>query len=68
MRRQRNKVCGPATQAVRRIVAAGLPLQSPDRHTDCTRPAMLTALYVRHFAVVEEAEIGFGAGLTVVSG
>lgn len=29
---------------------------------------MLTSLYVRHFAVVEAAEIGFGAGLTVVSG
>jgi DNA repair protein RecN (Recombination protein N) len=29
---------------------------------------MLTSLYVRHFAVVEEAEIAFGAGLTVVSG
>ena len=29
---------------------------------------MLTSLYVRHFAVVEEAEIAFGPGLTVVSG
>ena len=29
---------------------------------------MLTSLYVRHFAVVEAAEIVFGAGLTVVSG
>jgi DNA repair protein RecN (Recombination protein N) len=29
---------------------------------------MLTSLYVRHFAVVEEAEIGFGPGMTVVSG
>ncbi|WP_267225928.1 DNA repair protein RecN [Dyella silvae] len=29
---------------------------------------MLTSLYVRHFAVVEEAEIAFGLGLTVVSG
>lgn len=29
---------------------------------------MLTSLYVRHFAVVEEAEITFGPGLTVVSG
>jgi DNA repair protein RecN (Recombination protein N) len=29
---------------------------------------MLTSLYVRHFAVVEEAEIVFGPGLTVVSG
>ena len=29
---------------------------------------MLTSLYVRHFAVVEAAEIAFGAGLTVVSG
>ncbi|MFC5743368.1 DNA repair protein RecN [Dyella tabacisoli] len=29
---------------------------------------MLTSLYVRHFAVVEEAEILFGPGLTVVSG
>jgi len=29
---------------------------------------MLTSLYVRQFAVVEEAEIAFGSGLTVVSG
>ncbi len=29
---------------------------------------MLTSLYVRHFAVVEAAEISFAAGLTVVSG
>lgn len=29
---------------------------------------MLTSLYVRHFAVVEEAEVSFGPGLTVVSG
>lgn len=29
---------------------------------------MLTSLYVRHFAVVEHAEISFGSGLTVVSG
>ena len=29
---------------------------------------MLTSLYVRHFAVVEEADISFGPGLTVVSG
>ncbi len=29
---------------------------------------MLTSLYVRNFAVVEEAEIAFGPGLTVVSG
>lgn len=29
---------------------------------------MLTSLYVRHFAVVEEAEIVFGPRLTVVSG
>ncbi|WP_329743229.1 DNA repair protein RecN [Dyella sp. A6] len=29
---------------------------------------MLISLYVRHFAVVEAAEIGFGPGLTVVSG
>ncbi|PXV60637.1 DNA replication and repair protein RecN [Dyella jiangningensis] len=29
---------------------------------------MLTSLYVRHFAVVEEAEIAFGPGLTAVSG
>ena len=29
---------------------------------------MLTSLYVRHVAVVEEAEIAFGPGLTVVSG
>src|SRR5690349_24933145 len=30
--------------------------------------AMLTSLYVRHFAVVEAAEVSFGPGLTVVSG
>ena len=41
------------------------PLQSPDLTTP---PPMLTSLYVRHFAVVEEAEIAFGPGLTVVSG
>jgi len=41
------------------------PLQSPDFTTP---PPMLTSLYVRHFAVVEEAEIAFGPGLTVVSG
>ncbi|GLQ45773.1 DNA repair protein RecN [Dyella lipolytica] len=29
---------------------------------------MLTSLYVRHLAVVEEADIAFGHGLTVVSG
>jgi DNA repair protein RecN (Recombination protein N) len=29
---------------------------------------MLTSLYVRHFAVVEAADIAFGPGLTVVSG
>jgi DNA repair protein RecN (Recombination protein N) len=29
---------------------------------------MLTSLYVRHLAVVEEADISFGPGLTVVSG
>ncbi|HEY8587464.1 MAG TPA: DNA repair protein RecN [Rhodanobacter sp.] len=29
---------------------------------------MLTSLYVRHFAVVEAADVAFGAGLTVVSG
>ncbi|MEO8777073.1 MAG: DNA repair protein RecN [Rhodanobacter sp.] len=29
---------------------------------------MLTSLYVRHFAVVEAAEVTFGPGLTVVSG
>ncbi|NII10415.1 DNA repair protein RecN [Oleiagrimonas sp. C23AA] len=29
---------------------------------------MLTSLYVRNFAVVEEAEISFGPGLTVVTG
>lgn len=29
---------------------------------------MLTSLFVRHFAVVEAAEVAFGPGLTVVSG
>jgi DNA repair protein RecN (Recombination protein N) len=51
-----------------RIVAAGLPLQCLDIHRTVSSPAMLTSLYVRHFAVVEAAEIGFGPGLTVVSG
>jgi DNA repair protein RecN (Recombination protein N) len=45
--------------------SAGLPLQSIDL-TSCL--PMLTSLYVRHFAVVEAAEIAFGPGLTVVSG
>ena len=45
--------------------ATGLPLQSIDP-TTCL--PMLTSLYVRHFAVVEAAEIAFGPGLTVVSG
>jgi DNA repair protein RecN len=45
--------------------AAGLPLQSI--HSIICLP-MLTSLYVRHFAVVEAAEIAFGPGLTVVSG
>jgi DNA repair protein RecN (Recombination protein N) len=43
----------------------GLPLQSIE---PITCPPMLTSLYVRHFAVVEAAEIAFGPGLTVVSG
>lgn len=42
-----------------------LPLQST--HLPVCLP-MLTSLYVRHFAVVEAAEITLGAGLTVVSG
>ena len=37
-----------------------IPLQSPDFTKP---PPMLTSLYVRHFAVVEEAEIAFGPGL-----
>jgi DNA repair protein RecN (Recombination protein N) len=41
------------------------PLQSIDL---IALSPMLTSLYVRHFAVVEEAEITFGPGLTVVSG
>jgi DNA repair protein RecN (Recombination protein N) len=45
--------------------ATRLPLQSPDL---ISVPPMLTSLYVRHFAVVEAAEIAFGPGLTVVSG
>ncbi len=44
---------------------AGLPLQSILLLAD---PPMLTSLYVRHFAVVEAAEVTFGPGLTVVSG
>lgn len=42
-----------------------VPLQSTDPIIVLT---MLTSLYVRHFAVVEGAEIAFGPGLTVVSG
>ena len=45
--------------------AIGLPLQS--LHSIICLP-MLTSLYVRHFAVVEAAEVAFGPGLTVVSG
>jgi DNA repair protein RecN (Recombination protein N) len=45
--------------------AAGLTLQSI--HSTICLP-MLTSLYVRHFAVVEAAEVAFGPGLTVVSG
>ena len=44
---------------------AGLPLQSFHPITDLP---MLTSLYVRHFAVVEAAELAFGPGLTVISG
>ena len=29
---------------------------------------MLLALRIAHFAVIEEAEVGFGAGLTVLTG
>jgi len=42
-----------------------VPLQSTDL---IIVSPMLTSLYVRHFAVVEGAEIAFGPGLTVVSG
>jgi DNA repair protein RecN (Recombination protein N) len=42
-----------------------LPLQSAELITPSN---MLTSLYVRQFAVVEAAEVSFGAGLTVVSG
>lgn len=45
--------------------AIRLPLQSVDLISFLP---MLTSLYVRHFAVVEAAEITFGPGLTVVSG
>lgn len=45
--------------------SARLPLQSLHAITDLP---MLTSLYVRHFAVVEAAEVAFGPGLTVVSG
>ena len=43
----------------------GLPLQLCYPISDLT---MLTSLDVRHFAVVEAAEVSFGPGLTVVSG
>jgi DNA repair protein RecN (Recombination protein N) len=42
-----------------------MPLQSIEIITPLP---MLTSLYVRHFAVVEAAEITLGPGLTVVSG
>ena len=42
-----------------------LPLQSLLALVDLP---MLTSLHVRHFAVVEAAEVAFGPGLTVVSG
>jgi DNA repair protein RecN (Recombination protein N) len=45
--------------------ATGMPLQFFD---PISLLPMLTSLYVRHFAVVEAAEIAFGPGLTVVSG
>ena len=45
--------------------ADGLPLQSPQPLVELP---MLTSLFVRHFAVVEAAEVTFGPGLTVVSG
>jgi DNA repair protein RecN (Recombination protein N) len=54
-----------ATAAGVALFRSRLPLQSP--HSNVAKP-MLTSLYVRHFAVVEEAEISFGPGLTVVSG
>jgi DNA repair protein RecN (Recombination protein N) len=44
---------------------ANVPLQSIQL---IIHPTMLISLYVRHFAVVEAAEIAFGPGLTVVSG
>ena len=45
------------------------PIHQSVQSTDpLIQRAMLTSLYVRHFAVVEEAEIAFGPGLTVVSG
>lgn len=47
--------------------ATPLPLQSA-RFPFATPVPMLTSLYVRQFAVVEEAEVAFGPGLTVVSG
>lgn len=52
----------PQTSPIR---ASKLSVQSP--HSTTPSP-MLISLYVRQFAVVEEAEIAFGPGLTVVSG
>lgn len=52
-------------QAALLCPAFPVPLQSAEIITPST---MLTSLYVRQFAVVEAAEVTFGAGLTVVSG
>jgi DNA repair protein RecN (Recombination protein N) len=47
------------------LTACPAPLQS---HEPLPPSLMLTSLYVRHLAVVEEADLTFGPGLTVVSG
>ncbi len=65
MRPDRNKVCARGLQVEAVFCTTGLPLQSI--HSLICLP-MLTSLYVRHFAVVEAAEVAFGPGLTVVSG
>ena len=56
----------PGTGAGRGFPEARQTLQSQRLGHGLT--GMLTHLYVRNFAVVEEAEIDFGTGLTVVTG
>jgi DNA repair protein RecN (Recombination protein N) len=65
LRLHRNKVGARGLQVEPLLRPTDVPLQS---HHSIIASTMLTSLYVRHFAVVEGAEIAFGPGLTVVSG